>query len=145
MHIQASTDYALRALLYLATTPAERFVPASEVAAAYGLSAHHVSKICKDLTARGWLEGRRGSGGGVRLAQPADSLRLGQVVAALEPLDLVECLRADGGECVITPGCKLKRALEQARKAFLRALDEHTLADLSRGRTLGRLLGLDAT
>jgi Rrf2 family nitric oxide-sensitive transcriptional repressor len=31
---------------------------------------------------------------------------------------------------VITPACKLRRALQQARSAFLAVLDDYSLADL---------------
>lgn len=145
MRLQRSTDYALRVLLYLVTAEADAYVPASEIAEAYGLSVHHVSKITKDLTARGWLEGRRGAGGGVRLAVDPGDLALGQVVVALEPLDLVECFNADTDTCQVTPACALKHALHEAAAAFVAALDGYTLADLpgAQRRTLRRLLSLD--
>jgi Rrf2 family nitric oxide-sensitive transcriptional repressor len=42
---------------------------------------------------------------------------------------VVECFRADGGACVLTPGCALRRRLAAAREAFLAELDRTTLAD----------------
>ena len=42
---------------------------------------------------------------------------------------LVECFRGDGGACVLTPRCRLKKRLAAARQAFLAELDTTTLAD----------------
>lgn len=141
MRLNASTDYALRVLIYLAVSR-ERFVPASEISTAFALSDHHVSKITKDLTARGWLEARRGSGGGVRLAVEPVDLSVGAVVSALESIELVECFNAETNGCRISAGCKLKGALQAATKAFLATLDEYSLADLVRGRRLRKMLDL---
>jgi Rrf2 family nitric oxide-sensitive transcriptional repressor len=52
------------------------------------------------------------------------------VVRSLEQRQaLVECFRDDGGCCVLTPRCRLKGKLAAAREAFLRELDETTLAE----------------
>ena len=37
--------------------------------------------------------------------------------------------RADGGACVLTPTCRLKKRLAAARDAFLKELQATTLAD----------------
>jgi Rrf2 family nitric oxide-sensitive transcriptional repressor len=64
------------------------------------------------------------------LARPAQSIRLGEVVRALEARHaLVECFREDGGDCVLTPRCRLKAKLASAREAFLRDLDRTMLAE----------------
>ena len=42
---------------------------------------------------------------------------------------IVECFRADGGACVLTPRCRLKKRLAAARQAFIDELDATTLAE----------------
>lgn len=55
---------------------------------------------------------------------------LTRVVRTLErDQPLVECFRADGGACVLTPTCRLKKRLAAARDAFLKELQATTLAD----------------
>ncbi len=54
MRLLLFTDYALRILLYVATHPRAP-VPASTIAAAYGISADHVAKATKTLTRKGFL------------------------------------------------------------------------------------------
>jgi Rrf2 family transcriptional regulator, nitric oxide-sensitive transcriptional repressor len=73
----------------------------------------------------------RGRSGGLRLARPANEIRLGEVVRSTEPdFALVECF-ATGNQCVITGCCRLPRLLNQALAAFLDTLDQHTLASIA--------------
>ena len=61
--------------------------------------------------------------------EPA-ALSVGAVVRRLEePQPLVECFRADGGACRLTPRCALRHRLARAREAFLADLDRTSLAD----------------
>jgi Rrf2 family nitric oxide-sensitive transcriptional repressor len=129
MRLTAFTDYGLRTLMRLAGTP-ERLFTTGDLAAELDISRNHLAKVVQDLSRTGFVETRRGSGGGFRLAAPAQSISLGAVVRALEQRHaLVECFRADGGACTLTPHCRLKSRLAAAREAFLRELDETTLAD----------------
>lgn len=139
MRLNLATDYALRVLLHLTQT-GEAWISALQIAEVHSASGHHVRSVCKTLTAQGWIEARRGAGGGVRLAVDPTSLSVGQVVRELESLELVECFSAEGSTCRLDPSCRLKSALRKATKAFLAVLDEVTLADLSRDRALRRLV-----
>jgi Rrf2 family nitric oxide-sensitive transcriptional repressor len=135
------TDYALRVLLYLGARPDET-VPASAIAAAYGISTDHVAKATKALTRHGLLRAVRGAGGGVRLVKAPAAIRIGGVVRLFEAdRGAVECLREDGAACPIEPACKLRHAFRRAEAAFYRELDAFTLADLvANGPQLVRLL-----
>jgi len=64
------------------------------------------------------------------LSRVATKISIGEIVRVLEAEQaLVECFRSDGGECVLTPGCRLKRKFAAARDAFLHELDRSTLAE----------------
>ena len=139
MRLNLATDYALRVLLHLTQT-GEAWISSLQIAEVHEASGHHVRAVCKTLTSKGWLEGRRGAGGGVRLAVDPSSLSVGQVVRELEPMELVECFSAEGNTCRLDPSCRLKAALRKASKAFLAVLDEVTLADLAKDRALRRLV-----
>jgi len=123
------TDYALRVLLYVGSAPEGRGRIA-EIAAAYGISEHHVVKVVHLLGKEGLLANSRGRGGGLRLARTAASINVGHVVRITErPTALVECF-APTGNCAITNACRLAGALQQAHEAFYEVLDRFTLADL---------------
>jgi Rrf2 family transcriptional regulator, nitric oxide-sensitive transcriptional repressor len=134
------TDYSLRTLLYLALHP-DRDVPVSEVGQAYRVSEHHLAKVARGLSQAGLVAVRRGRAGGLRLNQPPEEIVIGAVVRLTEDLTLLECFDAEVNTCALTPACALKAALEEARRAFLEALDGYTLADMTRrGSALRRLL-----
>jgi Rrf2 family nitric oxide-sensitive transcriptional repressor len=129
MRLTTFTDFGLRALMRLAGEP-DRSFSTSEIAAEFGISRNHLTKVIGDLAAAGFVSTQRGAGGGFRLSRPARSIPLGEVVRALEARHaLVECFREDGGNCVLTPRCRLKAKLASAREAFLRDLDRTMLAE----------------
>jgi Rrf2 family transcriptional regulator, nitric oxide-sensitive transcriptional repressor len=123
------TDFGLRALMRLAGEP-DRSLSTSEIANEFGISRDHLLKVVRDLAEAGYVITQRGIGGGLRLARPSSSIRIGEVIRALEQRHaLVECFRNDGGACALTPRCRLKSKLMDAREAFFRELDKFTLAE----------------
>lgn len=139
MRLTAFTDFALRALMRLAAEP-DRSFSTNEIAAEFGISRHHLIKVVRDLAHGGFVSTQRGVGGGFRLARPPKAITLGEVVRALEQRHaLVECFRGDGGNCVLTPRCRLKARLAAAQEAFMRELDTTSLAECAYpGRPRGR-------
>ena len=130
MKINANTDFLYRSLIYVALHP-DRLVTAREIAEAYGLSVNHIAKVCQDLIRHGLLEGQRGRGGGVRLAKPADQIRLDEVIYLGESNpQVIDCNTGIGGQCKIAPACRLKGVFAKAQRAFLAELNSHTLADM---------------
>jgi Rrf2 family nitric oxide-sensitive transcriptional repressor len=146
MRLTQFTDFGLRALMRLAADT-QRSFSTSDIAAEFGISRNHLTKVIRDLADAGFVRTQRGVGGGFRLARPPEDITLGAVVRSLEQRQvLVECFREDGGCCTLTPRCRLKGKLAEAREAFLRTLDETTLAECayppppSRQATGGRRL-----
>lgn len=128
MRLTAFTDFGLRALMRLAAEP-ERQVTTEKLAEELRVSRHHLTKVLRALSEAKLIETLRGKGGGLRLARAPEQITLGEIVRLLEARQaLVECFRPDGGNCVLTPGCRLKGKLATAEEAFLRSLDETPLA-----------------
>lgn len=129
MRLTAFTDFGLRALMRLASAPGRMFTT-EEIAQEFHISREHLIKIVRDLASGGLVRTQRGAKGGFSLAKPAAEITIGDVVRRLESRHaLVECFRSDGGDCILTPGCRLKRRLAAAEQAFLDELDKTTLAD----------------
>ncbi|HWT09217.1 MAG TPA: Rrf2 family transcriptional regulator [Roseomonas sp.] len=129
MRLLAATDVALRVLMRLGADPARRR-SAEALAQEVGVPRNHVHKIIQDLAEAGFVRTWRGAGGGVELAMAPGAIRLGDVVRRFEADQaLVECFRPDGGACCLSPECRLKGVLWQARGDFLARLDATTLAD----------------
>ncbi|MGB3864866.1 MAG: Rrf2 family transcriptional regulator [Xanthobacteraceae bacterium] len=128
MRIAAFTDYGLRVLMRLADTP-EEALTTSGIATEFRIPYNHLTKVVQDLARGGFVTTQRGAGGGLRLARPAETITLGEVVRYLEQrYAMVECFRADGGACVLTPRCRLRPQLAAAREAFLKELDKTSVA-----------------
>jgi len=133
MRLTQFTDYGLRVLMRLAGAPT-RPMTTEILSSEFAISRHHLVKVVAALSAHGFIETQRGAGGGIRLARPADTIRLGEVVRRMEGGQaLVECFRSDGGACVLTPACRLRGELAKAREAFLGALDRATLGECAVG------------
>lgn len=131
MRLTTMTDYALRLLIYLGSHP-ERLCTTAEVASAYEISEAHMTKITHQLGLGGWIHTVRGKGGGMRLAGPAEEIRVGAVVRATEetlaPADCLDAARHS--DCRLLPSCRLQGVLRDAQRAFLQHLDGYTLRDL---------------
>ncbi len=129
MRLTAFTDYGLRVLMRLASAP-KQSLTTDEIAREFAISGNHLTKVVRYLAKAGYLETRRGAGGGLCLARTPQSITLGEVVRSLEQQQaLVECFRSDGGACRLAPLCGLKARFAAAQEAFLRELDKTSVAD----------------
>lgn len=130
MQLTLFTDLALRVLMFTHAA-GERRVTIDEMADAYAISRTHLTKVVNALTRTGYLTAVRGRSGGLQLARPADQIVLGDVVRTTEPdFALVECF-STGNQCLITNCCKLQIVLDEALQAFLKVLDNRTLASIA--------------
>jgi Rrf2 family nitric oxide-sensitive transcriptional repressor len=131
MRLLASTDFALRVLMTLGQRSSGETVNVETLAKTLGgLSRNHLHKIVQDLAALGIVRTLRGAGGGVILAKAPREVRVGALIRTLESDQaLVECFRADHGDCTLEPACRLRSMLWKAREQFYETLDGYTLAD----------------
>jgi Rrf2 family nitric oxide-sensitive transcriptional repressor len=138
MKLSLFTDYSLRVLMF-AALKGESF-SLSEVAESYDISRHHLVKVVNYLAKLGYLETRRGRGGGIALGMQPEDIRIGMVVRRTEDSPfIVECFDKQHNTCPISGSCRLKGALAQAVNAFYETLDRHTLRDLVAGVDGARL------
>lgn len=82
MKFRLQTDYALRALTFLAAKGGP--ATTDEIAGHYGISSAHLGRVIRRLQAIGFMKAVRGRKGGVRIARDPETLTLGEVVAKLE-------------------------------------------------------------
>lgn len=128
MQLSLHTDYALRVLMTLAAD--DRHLSVDDIARRFQISRNHLAKVVQRLQAEGLVETFRGRGGGMRLARPADTITVGDVVRRFENLDaFVSCFAAGSG-CVINGVCGLKPLLSEAVEEFLAKLDQRRISEL---------------
>ena len=127
MKLSRYTDYALRALIYLAASDGG-LVSIRQIAEAHGISQNHLMKIVQDLGSAGFIATTRGRKGGLQLARPATEITIGQVVRHTEGNEpMVDC-----STCRIAQGCGLPAVISEAREAFMGVLDTCRLSDVAR-------------
>jgi Rrf2 family nitric oxide-sensitive transcriptional repressor len=132
MKLSLFSDYALRILMF-AAIKGESF-RVDEVTAAYGISRNHVAKVIHTLAQLGYLDTRRGRGGGIQLARPAAEIHIGKLVRQTEDQPVVvECFDPATNTCPISGSCLLKGVLAEAVNAFYATLDRYTLQELVSG------------
>jgi len=130
MQISAKADYAMRALLVLASAPEGTSVKGQTIADTQDMPAKFVENTLGDLKRSGLVQSQRGSSGGYRLGRPAHLITVADVVRAVDgPLAEVRGRRP---ETVAYEGAA--ENLQQvwiAARASLRAVLEHvTLAQI---------------
>ena len=80
MPLSTTAEYALRAVLHIATQPGAGATRVSVLAESTGLPRNYLSKILHQLVRAGVLRSMRGPTGGFALARPAHGITLGAVI-----------------------------------------------------------------
>ncbi|HCA26966.1 MAG TPA: BadM/Rrf2 family transcriptional regulator [Betaproteobacteria bacterium] len=143
MQLTRHTDFALRTLIFLSLKEGGALATIGEIAECFAIPRNHLVKVVHRLGRLGYIQTFRGKGGGVRLGRVPGAVRLGAVVRAMEAtLDIVDCQQS---VCPLATECRLKMMLNEARNAFIAALDQYTLADLQQQpAALRAVLRMDA-
>ena len=130
MQLTSYTDYSLRALLYIGKHP-DRLVTVSEITEHYGVSRNHMVKVVHNLGAHGFIQTVRGKSGGMRIAKKPEEIFIADVVRLTEPhMNIQECFSRETNTCPLIDNCNLMGVLYKARQAFMKVLEEQSLADM---------------
>ncbi|MCC6758585.1 MAG: Rrf2 family transcriptional regulator [Candidatus Omnitrophica bacterium] len=133
MRLTNFCDYSLRVLIFLGMK--NELSSVAEISEAYGLSKNHIVKVVHNLSKLGYIHSFQGRKGGIELAVRPEEINLGKIIKQIEPdFDLVECFNEVRNGCNISPACRLKGFLFQAKKAFLDSLGKYSLADIIKNR-----------
>ena len=129
--------YGLKALLFLAGQEDGTPALSTQIAAAHALPQKFLEAILVELKNAGFVRSRKGKGGGFTLAMPAEEIRIGEVVRALEgPLAPIACAshrfyrRCD--DCPDEEVCAVHLMTVEVRNAIAGVMDATSLADLRR-------------
>ncbi len=137
MRISQKVEYAVRAMIDLATQGSEHTVRSGAIARRAGVPEKYLEAILVELGRAGLVSSRRGPEGGHRLARPAASIRLLDIYAAVEgPLALAPPRARRAGP----PGLDrvvgdIWRDIEASVRAVL---DGTTLEELAKKAQAGR-------
>lgn len=128
MKISSKTHYGVQILSYLAVC--ESPVSAKELEKCTGVSSKYLEKVLKILSDSQIVTATRGANGGYCLTRPANEIRMGEAVRALEEdnMEIIDCVAKTGCCC---PSSALWKKLFDGINEIL---DGVTLKDISEGK-----------
>ena len=126
-------DYAVRAMLALASHQAAEPLSSRRIAAEWGIPQRFLIQVLGRLADRGLVTAALGRNGGYRLGRSASEVSLLDVVMAIEeqPIDPRCVLR--GGPCLPDGSCLVHEAFTAARNGLLGELASRSLASILAG------------
>lgn len=130
MRLTRATEYAYRALRFLASRREERWFSIQEIAQAEDMPVQFLAKVMQHLTQAGLVQSACGKTGGYRLGKPATAIKISDVFLAMEgPLSVNICLMYPT-ECQFVQHCKVHYVWEEVQAAILGVMNRHTLDEM---------------
>ncbi len=132
--ISSRAKYATRAILDLALHPGPP-VQISEIASRQNIPLKFLEQILLALKRQGFVDSRKGPGGGYSLSRPATEISLGAVVRAVDgpvaPISCVSVTRFMECGCPDPAICSLRVVWKDARDALAAVLDNASFGDIA--------------
>lgn len=129
MQITRQTEYAIRTMLELAKSP-EEVLSTRYISERQDIPEDFLKKTIKLLALADLVITQRGTGGGVRLAKPAEQITMLDIITAVEgPICLNVCL-APAYDCPNQPTCPSRQVFKKAQDALVAELQKQSLAEM---------------
>lgn len=134
-------EYGIQGVLYLAAHRDNEVIPSDEIAKALGIPKEFISKILQSLTESGIVESRKGKNGGFTLAKSPNKIRLIDVVAAIDGLEIFNSCVLGFPKCSPDHPCPVHNSWGELRTQAYNMLTEETL-DKFKEKTLNKIKSL---
>ncbi len=134
MRLSSTDIYALKALGYLGTQPATRYVGSEELSGATGVKRTYLVRLMAALAGQGLILSKKGAGGGYTLPKAPQEITLRDVLRAVDgPIAPLSCVSLNWPKaCSLEGRCQARsRVWLRVRDAVLEALSHVTVEDLA--------------
>jgi Rrf2 family protein len=136
MKLTLRGEYALRALLVLGVHYGDSVIRIQTISEEQNIPKRFLEQILNDLRGGGFVESRRGVGGGYRLARTPGLITLAAVIrhmeGALAPVSCVSERFYERCSCPSEERCGIRSVMKEVRDATVRILEGISVADLCR-------------
>lgn len=126
--------YGLKALVYLARLPAGELAFVNDIATTNNIPKKFLDAILGELRNAGFVQSRKGKGGGYRLAQLPADIKVGHVIRVLDgPLSPIPCAsrtRYEPCDDCDEATCEVRHMMLDVRQAIANILDNRSLAEM---------------
>jgi len=133
MKLTSRSEYALLALVYLSRDQSEGYVSVETIALAQGIPPRFLEQILLALKGARYVRSSKGQRGGYRLAKPANTITLAEIIRLLEgalaPTQSVSVYFYESTP--IEKEKNLVRVFKELRDYIAEKLEQTTLADVS--------------
>jgi Rrf2 family protein len=141
LNLSKKTEYGLIALTYLSGLAPDQRASVVEIARSTVIPKDLLAKILSELVKAGLAISLSGPTGGFRLAKPASTVSLAEVMRVLERKPgLVDCA-GKHGICHRIPVCAIRHPMAGVHKKVNQVLEETMLSDLMTRREGGASVG----
>lgn len=132
LRLSKKADYALIAMRHLAAQQVDHAASsAREIAQQYDIPMELLAKVLQRLVRRGLLTSLQGTRGGYRLAHPATSISVADVIQAIDgPLTMTAC-SVDDQKCEQFSACNVRDPLWRIKDRIVTALANCSVYDLT--------------
>jgi Rrf2 family protein len=143
LQVTAKVDYAVRAMVELAAAEGGS-VKGEAIATAQGVPFRFLENILLELRHARLVRSQRGSDGGYRLARPAETITIADVIRTVEgPITSIRSERPDELSYA-GPAAPLRDVWVALRASMRSVLESVTLADVANGKLPAEVLRLTA-
>lgn len=139
--LSSRARYATRAILDLALLYEQGPIQISDIAERQNIPVKFLQQILVALKMTGFVQSRKGPGGGYSLAMPPTEITLGAVVRAMDgpiaPISCVSVTKFSECGCPNPEICALRTAFKEVRDAMAEVLDKMSFAQLAKAQQAG--------
>jgi Rrf2 family cysteine metabolism transcriptional repressor len=130
----AKVEYALRAVLELATREAEGAVQSREIAARQAIPEPYLDQLLSTLRRAGMVRSIRGPAGGYVLSRKPHQITVGDVVRACNGQECLNTAPPAEAASSLTSACVVRDIRERVDRAVAHLLEETSIQDLAEQR-----------
>lgn len=148
MKLSTKGRYAVMAMVDLSTRSEGRPVTLSDIASRQEISLSYLEQLFAKLRKGGLVTANRGPGGGYKLAHPAASIRISDVIMAVdEQISATRCVSGSSKGCIARDGsrCVTHDLWDELSRQIYLYLNSVTLEDVSEKRILGKAQIFDSS
>jgi Rrf2 family protein len=132
--LTAKGKYGLKALIHLSQMPPGQLALVNDIATANNIPKKFLDAILGELRNAGFVQSRKGKGGGYRLARLPEEIKVGSVVRVLDgPLAPIPCAshtRYEACDDCDVATCQVRHMMLDVRNAIAEVLDNTTLLQM---------------
>ena len=130
LKISKKTEYAIIALVDMASNGGKSLVTAKDLSERYRIPREILGKVLQRLAKNDLIDSQQGVKGGYQLRVPLSNININQVIRAVDgPIQLIDCALEDHASCGQIDYCNIKYPMEFIQSELVRFFKGITLQD----------------